>query len=216
MSSDRQAQKSTQEQCRRRAADAVGEFEKVAREILAAEQHVAPEAKVDAVELPVVLGFSGGDTRLAAEFRLAESEKLIELLRGRVRDALLNAVAFQRGRVYCLRCENSLCAHSSPPTSRSVFAGYEETGRPEWVELDKLLHRKGARGSSAMEEGISRADPPRRVTGDSLKFDGRSGGVTCSGSCASGTSSPTVKSRPRRRGRKIAGSRIGGRGSAGS
>jgi hypothetical protein len=127
----------------RRVADAIGELTRAAREILAAEQHVAPEAKVDAVELPVVLGFSGGDTRLAAEFRLAESEKLIELLRGRVRDALLNAVAFQRGRVYCLRCENSLCAHSSPPTSRSVFAGYEETGRPEWVELDKLLHRKG-------------------------------------------------------------------------
>jgi len=127
----------------RRVADALGELSRAAREILAAEQHVAPEAKVDAVELPVVLGFTGGDGRLAAEFRLAESEKLIELLRNRVRDALLNAVAFQRGRVYCLRCENSLCAHSSPPTSRSVFAGYEETGRPEWVELDKLLHRKG-------------------------------------------------------------------------
>jgi hypothetical protein len=127
----------------RRVADAVGALEQAAREILAAEQHVAPEAKVDAVELPVVLGFSGSDTRLAAEIRLAESEKLVELLRGRVRDALLNAVAFQRGRVYCLRCENSLCAHSSPPTARSVFAGYEETGRPEWVELDKLLHRKG-------------------------------------------------------------------------
>jgi hypothetical protein len=131
----------------RRVADAVGALEQAAREILAAEQRIAPEAKVDAVELPVVLGFyrgqAGGDTRLAAEIRLAESEKLVELLRGRVRDALLNAVAFQRGRVYCLRCENSLCAHSSPPTSRSVFSGYEETGRPEWIELDKLLHRKG-------------------------------------------------------------------------
>jgi len=131
----------------RRVADAVGALEQAAREILAAEQRIAPEAKVDAVELPVVLGFyrgqAGGDTRLAAEIRLAESEKLVELLRGRVRDALLNAVAFQRGRVYCLRCENSLCAHSSPPTPRSVFAGYEETGRPDWVELDKLLHRKG-------------------------------------------------------------------------
>ena len=127
----------------RRVADALGELSRAAREILAAEQHVAPEAKVDAVELPMILSFTSNDTRLTAEFRLAESEKLIELLRNRVRDALLNAVAFQRGRVYCLRCENSLCAHSSPPTSRSVFAGYEETGRPEWVELDKLLHRKG-------------------------------------------------------------------------
>ena len=127
---------------KQRVADSVGELERVAREILAAEQKLAPEAKVDAVELPVVLGFHGGESRLAGEFRLAEGEKLVELLRGRVRDALLNAVAFERGRVYCLRCENSLCPHSSPPTPRSVFSGYEETGRPEWIEFDKLLHRR--------------------------------------------------------------------------
>src|SRR5262249_3914854 len=96
------------------------------------------------------LGFHGaaadGGTgaRIGAEFRFAEAGKLVELLRTRVRDALLNAVAFERGRVYCLRCENSLCPHSTPPTPRSVFAGYGETGRREWVGLAKLLHRKGA------------------------------------------------------------------------
>jgi hypothetical protein len=142
MPHDRPTPKRSPDGWRQRVAEAVGELERVAREILAAEQHVAPEAKVDAVELPVVLGFHGADSRLASEFRLAEGEQLVELLRGRVRDALLNAVAFARGRVYCLRCENSLCPHSSPPTPRSVFAGYEETGRPEWVEFDKLLHRK--------------------------------------------------------------------------
>jgi hypothetical protein len=127
---------------RARVASALAELEKVARELLESQQHVAPEAKVEAVELPVVLGFHGAATRVAGEFRLAEAEKIVELLRGRVRDALLNAVAFERGHVYCLRCESSRCNHSSPPGPRSIFSGYEETGRPDWVELDKLLHRR--------------------------------------------------------------------------
>jgi hypothetical protein len=128
---------------RERVAAALAELEQVARELLVAEQGIAPEAKVDAVELPVQLGFHGATTRVAGEFRLAESQKLVDLLRARVRDALLNAVAFTRGHVYCLRCESSRCAHSSPPGPRFVFSGYEETGRPDWVELDKLLHRRG-------------------------------------------------------------------------
>ncbi|MBL8843292.1 MAG: hypothetical protein JNL90_17355 [Planctomycetes bacterium] len=127
---------------RARVATALGELERVARELLQAEQAVAPEAKLDAVELPLMLSFHGADSRLAQEFRGAEAEKIVALLRQRVRDALLNAVAFERGHVYCLRCESSRCSHSLPPTAKSVFAGYEETGRPDWVELDKLLHRK--------------------------------------------------------------------------
>ena len=118
---------------RARVAAALAELEKVARELLAAERHVAPEAKVEAVELPVLLSFHGADSRVASEFRLAEAQKLVEALRGRVRDALLTAVAFERGHVYCLRCESSRCSHSSPPSPRAVFAGYEETGRPDWV-----------------------------------------------------------------------------------
>lgn len=128
---------------RARVAAALAELERVARELLAAEQPIAPEAKVDAVELPVLLSFHGVDSRLAQEFRGAAAEQLIALLRQRVRDALLHAVAFERGHVYCLRCESSRCGHSLPPTAKGVFAGYEETGRPDWVELDKLLHRRG-------------------------------------------------------------------------
>jgi hypothetical protein len=128
---------------RARVAQVLGELEKVARELLSCEQKLAPEASIEAVELPVLLSFHGAETRVASEFRLAEAEKLVELLRARVRGALLNAVAFERGHVYCLRCESSRCSHSSPPAPRAVFAGYEETGRPEWIELDKLLHRRG-------------------------------------------------------------------------
>ncbi len=128
---------------RARVADALAALERVARELLLAEQHVAPEAKLDAVELPLLLSFHGVESRLAQEFRGAESEKVIALLRQRVRDALLNAVAFERGHVYCLRCESSRCSHSLPPTAKSVFTGYAETGRPDWVELDQLLHRRG-------------------------------------------------------------------------
>jgi hypothetical protein len=126
-----------------RVAAALAELERVARELLATEQAVAPEAKVEAVELAVTLSFHGTDSRVASEFRLAEAEKLVALLRGRVREALLHAVAFERGHVYCLRCESSRCSHSTPPTPRSVFSAYDQTGRPEWVELDKLLHRRG-------------------------------------------------------------------------
>lgn len=127
---------------RARVANALAELERVAREMLTGEQHLAPEAKVDAVELPVLLSFHGVDSRLAQEFRGAAAEQLLTLLRSRVRDALLNAVAFERGHVFCLRCESSRCGHSLPPTAKSVFAGYEETGRPDWVELDQLLHRR--------------------------------------------------------------------------
>ncbi len=127
---------------RQRVTAALTELERVARELLLKEQSVAPEVQLDAVELPVLLSFHGVDSRLANEFRSAEADKLIELLRARIRDALLNAVAFERGHVYCLRCESSRCGHSLPPHARAVFAGYEETGRPDWVELDKLLHRR--------------------------------------------------------------------------
>src|SRR5262245_5021144 len=92
---------------KRRVAAALAELERVARELLEKERHAVPEAKVDAVELPVLLNFHGADTRVAGEFRLAEAEKLVELLRGRVRVALLHAVAFERGHVFCLRCESS-------------------------------------------------------------------------------------------------------------
>jgi len=57
-----------------RVAEALAELERVARELLLSEQHVAPEAKIDAVELPVLLSFHAAKTRVASEFRLAEAE----------------------------------------------------------------------------------------------------------------------------------------------
>jgi len=145
---------------RTRVANALAELERVARELLAAQQSIAPEARVDAVELPVLLSFHGVDSRLAGEFRAAEADKLVALLRGRVRDALLNAVAFERGHVFCLRCESSRCGHSLPPTAKHVFAGYEETGRPDWVELDQLLlRRKDARLERLYGDGGDGAAP---------------------------------------------------------
>lgn len=46
---------------------------------------------------------------------------------------------FQPGRVYCFKCESCACAHASPPTPLSVFAGYDPMGMAEWIELAQAL-----------------------------------------------------------------------------
>ncbi|MFO0984261.1 MAG: hypothetical protein U1E76_21485 [Planctomycetota bacterium] len=65
--------------------------------------------------------------------------QLLRYLHAQIRESLLAAAAFKRGRVYCLRCESTACTHSSPPGARMVFAAYGETGRPQWVEIAELL-----------------------------------------------------------------------------
>ncbi len=46
---------------------------------------------------------------------------------------------FQSGRVYCFKCDSGSCAHASPPTPLSVFAGYDPMGMAEWIELAQAL-----------------------------------------------------------------------------
>lgn len=104
----------------------------VARTLLAQLQRLAPETVLDEFQVPVVASVAGGD--------LAErAAHLLQRLAREVKESLLAGAAFQRGRIYCLRCENSLCEHSLPPSPGHVFTGYGQTGRPEWRLLDQLL-----------------------------------------------------------------------------
>jgi hypothetical protein len=54
-------------------------------------------------------------------------------------DAEAAREVFTVGRVYCFRCESSLCEHGAPQHPLHVFRGYDATGRPEWHELTQAL-----------------------------------------------------------------------------
>jgi len=68
---------------------------------------------------------------------------LLKKIETHVRQQVLSRTAFLPGAVYCLRCESSECPHATPPSSRCVFAGYGDTGRPQWCELELWLSRCG-------------------------------------------------------------------------
>lgn len=116
-----------------RATRALAELESVAREILQAERSLAPEARITSVAVPLSLELEQDGPRRE------RAGQLLRYLHAQIRESLLAAAAFKRGRVYCLRCESTACTHSSPPGARMVFAAYGETGRPQWVEIAELL-----------------------------------------------------------------------------
>ena len=115
-------------------------LEEVARRLRSSESHRAPESTVDSVLVPIKLQLSEDRDTGSAPHRALE---WLERVRREIRESVLAAAAFERGRMYCLRCENSICEHSLPPGPRSVFVGYGQTGRPEWSDFDQLLDRRG-------------------------------------------------------------------------
>ena len=54
-------------------------------------------------------------------------------------DAEAAREVFTVGRIYCFRCESSVCEHGAPQHPLQVFRGYDATGRPEWHELTQAL-----------------------------------------------------------------------------
>ncbi len=74
--------------------------------------------------------------RAAEHLAARQLEARVEAAR---RDLRVKEQAFTPGRVYCLRCGEAACAHSFPPTSRTVFAGYTPTGLPRWTDWAELL-----------------------------------------------------------------------------
>lgn len=75
----------------------------------------------------------------ARNWELAFAPGVAEQLGPQFDDAQAALDVFQRGCVYCFRCETSACAHARPVNPLSVFAGYDATGRPGWSELAQAL-----------------------------------------------------------------------------
>ena len=100
-------------------------------------RRLAPEVRLERLRVPLDLVLSEDADRPA---RL---RRFLQDLRHELRESLLASAAFQRGRLFCLRCESSLCEHSLPPSERHVFVGYGQTGRPEWSRFDEWLSARG-------------------------------------------------------------------------
>lgn len=47
----------------------------------------------------------------------------------------LDRLGYQSGQVFCHWCNSPVCEHSGAPDARSVFIGYEPTGKPRWREF---------------------------------------------------------------------------------
>jgi hypothetical protein len=71
-------------------------------------------------------------------------------------ERILNAKApFPMGLVYCHWCRSFQCEHTSPPDTRSVFAGFRATGQPVWTEFMTLCLEK----RDPRVDAIFRVDP---------------------------------------------------------
>ena len=71
--------------------------------------------------------------------RDALTEEWVQTLNTKLDEAFAAAEAFELGRVRCFLCESTRCAHATPPTDVSTFAGYSPNGKPEWMSFTNLL-----------------------------------------------------------------------------
>jgi hypothetical protein len=74
------------------------------------------------------------------------SREAEEAVQAAVQSLIEHTSIFQPGRVYCLRCQSSLCEHAAPADSRQVFIGYGSTGIPRFRDFGQwLLERRDPR-----------------------------------------------------------------------
>ena len=95
--------------------------------------HLAPGGD-PILALHLRLPISGDQDLLAAATRDCDAD-----LDRAVDDLLAAAETFRPGRVFCLRCGGSDCAHAAPPSSRHVFQGFGPTGAPQFADFAQLL-----------------------------------------------------------------------------
>jgi hypothetical protein len=92
-----------------------------------------------------------------------------EQIQGQLEDAQAGRGAYERGRVFCFRCQSSACGHAAPPGPLEVFRGYSSTGVPEWCEAVQAF-------VEVRDERVDQlyADPPavlaRMQYGHDLKY----------------------------------------------
>lgn len=75
----------------------------------------------------------------ARQWQITFDPPIVEQLDEQFADAKAERDVYRKGAVYCFRCNASTCDHATPPASLSVFHGYDETGRPEWIEFHQAL-----------------------------------------------------------------------------
>lgn len=75
----------------------------------------------------------------ADDWQIEFEPALDEQLRDQLAASHGRVGVYREGAVYCYRCESTTCTHAEPPTPRSVFAGYDAVGLPEWRELAQWL-----------------------------------------------------------------------------
>ncbi|HGY92388.1 MAG TPA: hypothetical protein ENK43_14560 [Planctomycetes bacterium] len=96
------------------------------------------------------------DFRGRAKEDRAAGRRILEELTRHIDDAILGHAAFRPGRVYCFFCETSDCEHAAPRTPRDVFAGFGQTGQPEWKPFLDLAIDRRLEGVDRLSEGTSR------------------------------------------------------------
>lgn len=96
--------------------------------------------------------------RPAAQWELVFDPPLVAQLEEQLAEARAERDVYRRGRVYCFRCGSSDCEHAAPSSPLHVFHGYDETGRPGWLEFQQVL-------IEARDERVDQlyARPPRVV-----------------------------------------------------
>jgi len=86
---------------------------------------------------------------LSLEFKLQPDlncsfpTSLEDQMMAQLQTALADSDAFQKGHVFCFRCESAHCEHSQPDSATEVFANYDELGCPRWTEFTQSLLNAG-------------------------------------------------------------------------
>ena len=103
---------------------------------------------------------------------------LADQVLAQLEDAQAGLATFRQGRVYCFRCESSDCEHSAPRDSMAVFAGYSQTGNPEWQELTQAMlearHERIDRLFGERPEVVTLVQPGHDLRQKQLSSFGRS------------------------------------------
>lgn len=90
------------------------------------------QARAFALDLKVLI-------KPGSPWQMEAVPSLQDQIRSAVQEMTTQAEAFRAGRVYCYRCDSSLCPHSIPPHPGSVFGGYSSTGIPLWPDLGQVM-----------------------------------------------------------------------------
>lgn len=109
-------------------------------------KRLAAELRAGADPAQLQGGAAGGYVEVSVRLPLepaAHAEAEVRLLKERLAaarsDLLAKNAVFTSGRVFCLRCATTECEHSTPPSERSVFAGYSSTGVARWADWPEML-----------------------------------------------------------------------------